>query len=224
VITGDVSGATATLLGTNYKAPGGVKYHRSDTHEGAVPSSPDVRLNYLHSGTQHLVDYWNIELGRVDERPVDHDPTGTGFQDWLWTYDYSGSDFTIASINGGNRFDYMHTNPDSVDFSNCTKALHHVNIGADWPGGINEQSHLRAQVSDVSHDDEIARVVIGDANTLAACTKLHVARSETWSSSSVSARLNYGEIPAGTSTYAYIYNNQNVCVNAVVGLLLGVAP
>ncbi len=177
-ISGDSSAASATGTAAGYEAPSSIKHFRSDTNDGVTPPDPDLRLNMLLTSNQYIFDYYSSIYGRRDDRPSALGPSGTDLQDWMMTYDYSGADYTIASRNGGTYNSEIHSNPDGVVFSNVQNDMHHVFICADWAGGTNTNGHLRGLLSSVSHDDELAIVLIGDNAILDNCTRTHIARSE----------------------------------------------
>lgn len=225
VIVGDVSGATATFDGVVFELPSSMKMTRSDTAPAVTPTSPEVALAYTHSSVPQLIlQARTSDYGTDDDRPSPAGMTDSDWEDWSWQVDYSGLEFTGQTIRSGTATNNTYSNPNGVDFSNVHYEMHHVLMFCDWAGGSNNYGHFFARMKDPHMDYELNRVVLGDSASLSSCTVTSVCRSETWLATSTGARLNYGEIPSGTETFAFVFNEDGVCVNPIAGLSIGDAP
>lgn len=75
----------------------------------------------------------------------------------------------------------------------------------------------RYWAADVYLDKTWARVMIGNASTLAACTHLEIQIPTSWSGTSVGVRINRRTFPGGDSPYLFVVNEDDV---ASVGFAL----
>jgi hypothetical protein len=66
---------------------------------------------------------------------------------------------------------------------------------------------------DAYHDHTIARVMLGNASTLAACDRLHMQPPLAWSSTQIQVQLNRGAFVSLSGKYLYVVDSDNV-VNA----------
>jgi len=224
-ITGSTSGATATFDGVTYTSVSSLKLTRSSSDPSVTPTNPEVALALtLVSSGQHIVDIRRSDFGSDDERPNNHSMTSSNWESWDFTTDWSGSTYDIASYKAGDVFNYTHTNPNSADMAEVPYDFIHSLFAFDWGGGTNSLGHLFARMKDPYFDYELNRVVLGDSSTFSSCTVTSTCRSDSWSGTSIGAKLNFGEIPVSTETFAFIYNAAGVCVNPTAGLSLGAAP
>ena len=225
VITGDTSGATATFDGVIMEFNAAMKMTRSDTTPAVTPTSPEVALAFVHSGIpQFVLQERTSSTGTDDDRFSNVAMDSSEWEDWSWQADYSGASFVGESIRAGNATSETYSNPNGVDFSQVPYEMHHVLLCADWAGGSNAYGHLFARMKDPHMDYELNRVILGDSAILASCSATSVCRSESWTTTSTTERLNYGEIPSSTETFAFIFNGSGVCINATNGLSIGNAP
>lgn len=225
VITGDISGATATFDGVTYLRPASMKITRSDTDEGATPTSPEIALAFTQVATNQLIVQTRTStFGTDDDRPAALRINSSNWEDWNFQADFSGSTFEAQSNRNGTTFDHTYTNPDTLDFSNVAFDFRAILIATDWAGSTNQFGHLYGRFKDPHADYELNRVMVGDNVALSSCSHLSVCRSESWSSTSTDARLNYGEIPSGTESFIFVFNGSGVCVNPSTGRSLGDAP
>jgi hypothetical protein len=67
-------------------------------------------------------------------------------------------------------------------------------------------------------DDSWARVMLGNASTLAACTTLEYQPASSWSSTSITIKQKFGELTSSTTKYIYVFDNTDT--SNASGLLL----
>ena len=228
-ITGDVSGATATLANSgaaNYSGPSSMKLTRSSTDPAVTPTSPETALALTHVATgQHIVEMRNSVIGSDDERPSDHYISGSDWESWEWDADWTATNsYKIRSIKAGDVFEYTHTNPNVIDLSNVAYEFIQNLFAFDWAGGTNTLGHIYAVMKDPWSDTEVAKVILGNNAVFANCTKTSVFRSNSWSPTAVNTKINWSEFTQGEEGFLFIKTNAGLIVNATAGRSMGVAP
>jgi len=223
-IDGDVSGATVDFDGVTYIRPDGTKLLRTGSSNGVIPTDP-ADLEYaliVTAAGQHALDVKTQAGGRDDERPNANAQVSTEYQSRLWFVDASTPIYSFSSFLEGSRTDYDFTNSASYDFNDITKQLAIIDICVEWPGSNNPSGHLRSRTNTVVLDYEYNSVLLGNAATFSASTKISLCRNIAWSDTSAEIMLHYGEITG--ETFVYILDGNGEVVNPTAGLSIGSAP
>lgn len=224
-ITGDVSGAQATFDGVVYLRPAALKIARCDTHTGATPTSPEVAIGFTQVQSRQLILQTRTSTtGTDDYRPNSIQVGGSGWENWNFQADWSGSNLLAYIQRDGDVYTDTLANPNALDLSNVPYELNHTLLCTDFAGSTNPYGHLFAVMKDPHCDYELNRVVLGDNATFANCSNTAVCRSESWNTTSTTVRLNFGEIPSSTETFAFVFDGSGTCLNPTSGLSIGNAP
>jgi len=99
----------------------------------------------------------------------------------------------------------------NADWSECSGSISYNQVNAiGWDGGGSYPPQLTTWMDDIYVDNTLARVMIGNASTLAASTHREMQIPSEWSDSSIRVKVNQGSFAIGDTPYLYVVDENGV--------------
>ena len=209
-VTGDVSGASLTLITT--------------TRYTAIGAAKICRVLEATSGANRNVAVWShndggpsgglVKISRWDSSNVQHDTQladmGSPSNDvgnWLFCEMETDLDAGVirTRVNGGA----VHTLSGlDVTTNSSTSALHLDNIGMETGNDQVDGDHfgIEQDWGEIYSDKDFLRVYLADAPNIADATHLELQIPTAWTSAEISIQANQGSFPSFTGLYWIIEN------------------
>ena len=205
IVAGDESGAELTIdTGSGYALPGVGKPLRIYSGDNAVDWG--AKFVPTNTGVTNIDGYnnSNVEVFRFD-------PAWTGYSEVpeTWRLYEAEIDFSGGSGSITQRIDNVTTDQQtglSLDSINTIRGFYLVNIGLEAPGvGSLSKAEIGMLIKfgESIADNDLKRLVIGDAPTLADCTHIEIQRHTNWSSSAVDFIVNQGSFSSLSGKYLF---------------------
>jgi hypothetical protein len=205
-VTGDTSGATLTIDTSIYGAVGSTKIHRirQDSNSGpyTYATASNVRFNGLIA-----VDGYDGLGGNVDL--VNDDGAYRYGQDpgswhlYEMELDFSGATGVVRErIDNGSIAEYAGL---STAYLSTEKGFYLANIGLDMSNSAapDEYTGLNEDWGEIVADNDLKRLVIGDAPVLADCSQIEIQNHTSWAAGSVQFVVNQGSFASLTGKYLF---------------------
>jgi hypothetical protein len=109
-----------------------------------------------------------------------------------------------------NKKVYRATQTDIFSDSNPVDASSYPNIRFGGNYGFNGNGVYYRYYGDFYIDSTFSRVMLGDAPSLAGCTKFELQVPSSWSNSAIAFTVNQGALTGGQTAYLYVVDSSNV--------------
>lgn len=205
-VTGDASGATLTIDASIYGAVGSTKICRIRQDNSSGPYTYVTTSNARFNGLI-AVDGFDGIGGNVDL--VNDDSVYRYGQDpGVWhlyelEIDFSGATGVVRErIDNGLVAEYAGL---SKDYLTSEKGFYLANVGLDMSNSAapDEYTGLNEDWGEIVADNDLKRLVIGDAPVLADCTQIEIQNHTSWAAGAVGFKVNQGGFDSLSGKYLF---------------------